>query len=78
MSSRPSSRSPPCRLAASVALVGFGVDSGVKVISAVGLLWRLCAAVPQAEVAEESAAGKRALFVVASTSCWPPTSFTTR
>lgn len=54
-------------LAASVALVGFGVDSGVEVISAVGLLWRLRAAGPHAEVAEESAAERRALFVVAAT-----------
>ncbi|MQA15737.1 MAG: hypothetical protein GEV09_16730 [Pseudonocardiaceae bacterium] len=54
-------------IAASVALVGFGVDSGIEVISAVGLLWRLRAAGPNAEVGEETAAEKRALYVVAAT-----------
>jgi divalent metal cation (Fe/Co/Zn/Cd) transporter len=54
-------------LAGSVALVGFGVDSGIEVISAVGLLWRLRKAGPYAEVSEESAAEKRALYVVAAT-----------
>lgn len=54
-------------IAASVALVGFGVDSGIEIISAVGLLWRLRAAGPHAEVGEETAAEKRALYVVAVT-----------
>jgi cation diffusion facilitator family transporter len=54
-------------LAGSVALIGFGVDSGIEVISAVGLLWRLRTAGPHAEVAEESAAEKRALYIVAAT-----------
>jgi divalent metal cation (Fe/Co/Zn/Cd) transporter len=54
-------------LAGSVALIGFGVDSGIEVISAVGLLWRLGKAGPYAEVAEESAAERRALYVVAAT-----------
>lgn len=54
-------------IAGSVALVGFGVDSGIEVISAVGLLWRLRQAGPDAEVGEESAAEKRALYVVAAT-----------
>jgi divalent metal cation (Fe/Co/Zn/Cd) transporter len=54
-------------IAGSVALVGFGVDSGVEVISAVGLLWRLRKAGPEATVAEESAAERRALYVVAAT-----------
>jgi divalent metal cation (Fe/Co/Zn/Cd) transporter len=54
-------------IASSVALVGFGVDSGVEVISAVGLLWRLRTAGPTATVAEESAAERRALYVVAAT-----------
>jgi divalent metal cation (Fe/Co/Zn/Cd) transporter len=53
--------------AGSVALVGFGVDSGIEVISAVGLLWRLRTAGPHAAVAEESAAEKRALYIVAAT-----------
>lgn len=54
-------------IAGSVALIGFGVDSGIEVISAVGLLWRLRKAGPHAEVGEESAAEKRALFIVAAT-----------
>ncbi len=54
-------------IAGSVALVGFGVDSGIEVISAIGLLWRLRTAGPHADVAEESAAEKRALFIVAAT-----------
>jgi divalent metal cation (Fe/Co/Zn/Cd) transporter len=54
-------------LAGSVALVGFGVDSSIEVISAVGLLWRLRTAGPDATVAEESAAERRALYVVAAT-----------
>jgi divalent metal cation (Fe/Co/Zn/Cd) transporter len=54
-------------LAGSVALVGFGVDSSIEVISAVGLLWRLRTAGPEASVAEESAAERRALSVVAAT-----------
>src|SRR5215207_5029312 len=54
-------------IAGSVALIGFGVDSAVEVISAVGLLWRLRRAGPHAPVAEESAAEKRALYVVAIT-----------
>lgn len=54
-------------IAGSVALIGFGVDSGVEVISAVGLLWRLRKAGPDATVAEESAAERRALYIVAAT-----------
>src|SRR5829696_3217258 len=54
-------------IAGSVALIGFGADSGIEVISAVGLLWRLCKAGPHAAVGEESAAEKRALYVVALT-----------
>lgn len=54
-------------IAGSVALVGFGVDSAVEVISAVGLLWRLRKAGPEATVAEESGAERRALYVVAAT-----------
>jgi divalent metal cation (Fe/Co/Zn/Cd) transporter len=54
-------------LAGSVALVGFGVDSSVEVISALGLLWRLRKAGPDATVQEESAAERRALYVVAAT-----------
>jgi len=54
-------------LAGSVALVGFGVDSSIEVISALGLLWRLRKAGPEATVAEESGAERRALYVVAAT-----------
>ena len=51
----------------SVALVGFGVDSGIEVISAVALLWRLLKAGPNASVAEEGDAEKKALYLVAAT-----------
>lgn len=54
-------------IAGSVALIGFGADSAIEVISAVGLLWRLRKAGPHAAVSEESAAEKRALYVVALT-----------
>jgi divalent metal cation (Fe/Co/Zn/Cd) transporter len=54
-------------LAGSVALIGFGVDSSIEVISAIGLLWRLQKAGPTATVAEESSAERRALYVVAAT-----------
>jgi divalent metal cation (Fe/Co/Zn/Cd) transporter len=51
----------------SVVLVGFGVDSGIEVISAVALLWRLKRAGPDASKAEESEAERRALYLVAAT-----------
>jgi divalent metal cation (Fe/Co/Zn/Cd) transporter len=54
-------------IAGSVALIGFGADSAIEVISALGLLWRLRKAGPHAAVGEESAAEKRALYVVAIT-----------
>jgi cation diffusion facilitator family transporter len=54
-------------IAGSVALIGFGADSTIEVISAVGLLWRLRSAGPHATVSEEGAAEKRALYVVAIT-----------
>jgi divalent metal cation (Fe/Co/Zn/Cd) transporter len=54
-------------IAGSVALIGFGVDSAIEVISAVGLLWRLRKAGPHAPVTEESEAERRALYVVAAT-----------
>jgi divalent metal cation (Fe/Co/Zn/Cd) transporter len=54
-------------IAGSVALIGFGVDSAIEVISALGLLWRLHKAGPHAAASEESAAEKRALYVVAIT-----------
>ena len=54
-------------IAGSIALIGFGVDSAIEVISAVGLLWRLHKAGPHAPVTEEGEAEKRALYVVAAT-----------
>jgi cation diffusion facilitator family transporter len=54
-------------IAGSVALIGFGVDSSIEVISALGLLWRLRKAGPEATVQEESGAERRALYVVAAT-----------
>ena len=54
-------------VAGSVALIGFGADSAIEVVSAVGLLWRLRKAGPDAPLSEESAAEKRALYVVAAT-----------
>ena len=51
----------------SVALVGFGADSGIEVISAVALLWRLTKAGPHASVPEEGAAERKALYLVAAT-----------
>lgn len=54
-------------IASSVALVGFGVDSGIEVISAVGLTWRLLKAGPEADAAEEGDAERKALYVVAFT-----------
>jgi cation diffusion facilitator family transporter len=54
-------------IAGSVALIGFGADSAIEVISAVALLWRLRKAGPHAAVSEESTAEKRALYVVAIT-----------
>jgi divalent metal cation (Fe/Co/Zn/Cd) transporter len=54
-------------VAGSVALIGFGADSAIEVISAVGLMWRLRKAGPNATVSEESQAERRALYVVAAT-----------
>ncbi len=51
----------------SVALVGFGVDSGIEVISAVALLWRLRKAGPHVSAEEHGAAERRALYLVAAT-----------
>jgi cation diffusion facilitator family transporter len=51
----------------SVALVGFGVDSGIEVISAVALLWRLYRAGPNASAEEHGDAERKALHLVAAT-----------
>ena len=54
-------------LAGSVALVGFGVDSGIEVLSAAALVWRLRAAGAGASAEDEARAESRALYVVAAT-----------
>jgi cation diffusion facilitator family transporter len=54
-------------IAGSVALVGFGVDSGIEVISAIALLWRLRAAGADADANAEHRAERRALYAVAAT-----------
>jgi cation diffusion facilitator family transporter len=54
-------------IAGSVALVGFGVDSGIEVLSAVALVWRLRRAGADASEAEEAHAEGRALYAVAAT-----------
>jgi len=51
----------------SVALVGFGVDSGIEVLSAVALLWRLRRAGPHASAEEHGAAERNTLYLVAAT-----------
>lgn len=54
-------------IAGSVALVGFGVDSGIEVISAIALLWRLRTAGADTDAAAEGHAERRALYAVAAT-----------
>lgn len=54
-------------IASSVALIGFGVDSGIEVLSAVALLWRLRRAGADASAEEEEHAENRALYLVAGT-----------
>jgi cation diffusion facilitator family transporter len=54
-------------IAGSVALIGFGVDSGIEVLSAVALLWRLRTAGADASAEEEEHAESRALYLVAGT-----------
>lgn len=51
----------------SIALVAFGVDSLVEVVSAVGVLWRFLRVGPNASRLESEAAEKRALMVVGLT-----------
>jgi cation diffusion facilitator family transporter len=51
----------------SVALIGFGADSGIEVISAVALLWRLRRAGADADADTEAHAERRALYAVAAT-----------
>ena len=54
-------------LAGSVALIGFGADSGIEVLSAVALLWRLRSAGAGASDEEHAHAERRALYAVAAT-----------
>ncbi|MCA9070113.1 MAG: cation transporter, partial [Planctomycetaceae bacterium] len=54
-------------LAGSTALVAFGADSSIEVISAVVLLWRLKKAGPNASRQEHGAAERQALYLVAGT-----------
>lgn len=54
-------------IAGSVALVGFGVDSAIEVLSAVALLWRLRRAGASASAEEHEHAERRALYAVAAT-----------
>lgn len=51
----------------SVVLIGFGADSGIEVISAVALLWRLRRAGADADADTEAHAERRALYAVAAT-----------
>jgi cation diffusion facilitator family transporter len=51
----------------SVALIGFGADSGIEVISALALLWRLRRAGADADAETEAHAERRALHAVAAT-----------
>jgi hypothetical protein len=60
-------------LAGSVALVGFGVDSSIEVISVLGLLWRLRNAGPDATVAEESGATMWPTLAGGRRSAWSST-----
>lgn len=53
--------------AGSIALIGFGVDSGVEVVAASALLWRFRHAKAEASEAEHRHAEQRALYVVSAT-----------
>ena len=53
--------------AGSIALIGFGVDSGIEVIAASALLWRFRQATADASEAEHGHAEQRALYVVSAT-----------
>ena len=54
-------------IAGSTALIAFGADSLIEVISAVALLWRLLKAGPRASAEEHSRAERRALYFVSAT-----------
>jgi divalent metal cation (Fe/Co/Zn/Cd) transporter len=51
----------------SIALVAFGADSLIEVLSSVGVLWRLLTAGPEASIEEHEHAERRALAVVGIT-----------
>ena len=53
--------------AGSIALIGFGVDSGIEVVAASALLWRFRHARAHAGEAEHGHAEQRALYVVSAT-----------
>jgi cation diffusion facilitator family transporter len=53
--------------AGSIALIGFGVDSGIEVVAASALLWRFRHARADASEAEHGRAEQRALYVVSAT-----------
>jgi cation diffusion facilitator family transporter len=53
--------------AGSIALIGFGVDSGIEVVAASALLWRFRQAKADASEAEHDRAEQRALYVVSAT-----------
>jgi cation diffusion facilitator family transporter len=54
-------------VAGSVALVGFGIDSGIEVVAASALLWRFRTAGADATKEEHGVAERRALFIVSAT-----------
>lgn len=54
-------------VAGSVALVGFGVDSGIEVVAASALLWRFRQAGADASDEAHGSAEKRALYIVGGT-----------
>ena len=53
--------------AGSIALIGFGVDSGIEVVAASALLWRFRHARADASETEHGRAEQRALYVVSAT-----------
>lgn len=53
--------------AGSIALIGFGVDSGIEVVAASALLWRFRRAKADASESEHNHAERRALYIVSAT-----------
>ena len=54
-------------VAGSVALIGFGIDSGIEVVAASALLWRFRTAGAHATEKEHGVAERRALYIVSAT-----------